>query len=53
MAFTETEVSQDHWKLYWMMSDLKWHGYEPKPIVPTLSEALIEVKNDPHGCFFG
>ena len=44
---------QDHWKLYWMMSDLKWHGYEPKPIVPTLSEALTEVKNDPHGCFFG
>ncbi|MBP3193493.1 DUF3024 domain-containing protein [Natronogracilivirga saccharolytica] len=35
------------------MSDLKWHGYEPKPIFPTLSEALIEVKNDPHGCFFG
>jgi hypothetical protein len=49
MAFTETEVSQDHWKLYWMMSDLKWHGCELKPIVPALSEALIEVKNDPHG----
>ena len=44
---------QDHWKLFWMMSDLKWHGYDPKPIVPTLSEALIEVENDPHGCFFG
>jgi hypothetical protein len=45
--------NKDHWKLFWMMSDMKWHGYDPRPVVPTLSEALLEVKNDSDGCFFG
>lgn len=44
---------QNIWKIYWMRSDLKWHGYNPKPKVKTIEEFLNIVDKDAHGCFLG
>lgn len=41
------------WKLFWMRRDLKWHGYEPKPEVRDLAEALDVIDRDEFCCFFG
>ena len=41
------------WKIYWMRGNLKWYLYEPKPETATLDEALEEIMNDSHHCFFG
>jgi len=45
--------SNDQWKVYWMRADLKWHGYEPCPVVKTLEEFLQIVDEDQYGCFWG
>ena len=45
--------SKDAWKIYWMRSDLEWHGYEPQMEVKVFKE-FLEIENvDDHGCFFG
>lgn len=41
------------WKVYWQRADLKWHSYQPKPMVATIEEFLAVVEEDQHGCFFG
>lgn len=58
--FIETHVAkatwvstQKIWKIYWMPSDLKWHGYEPKPAVKTIEEFLNVVDEDENACFWG
>ena len=43
----------DHWRLYWMRRDLRWHAYAPHPITATLREALEIVDEDAYACFFG
>ena len=40
------------WRVFWMRRDLKWHGYEPVPEVPSL-EAFLAVGRDEYCCFFG
>ena len=45
--------SRNSWRVYWMRSDLKWHVYEPKPIVNSIEEFLNIVDADEHSCFFG
>src|SRR5687767_8841709 len=45
--------SEDAWKVYWQRADLKWHRYEPVPTVKTLSEFLLVLEEDAHGCFWG
>ena len=49
-TFVRTE---NHWKVFWMRRDLKWHGYEPNPEVKTLEAFLNVVDRDEYGCFFG
>ncbi len=44
---------QKVWKVYWMRSDLKWHSYDPKPIVKNIEGFLDAVDQDAHGCFWG
>lgn len=44
---------QDLWKIYWRRQDLKWHGYEPNPTVPSIEEFLALVDADENHCFFG
>jgi hypothetical protein len=45
--------TQDHWRVFWMRGDLKWHGYEPDPQVRSLEQFLAVVDRDDHCCFFG
>ena len=45
--------SKDQWKVYWLRADLKWHGYEPCPVVKTLEEFLQVVDEDQYSCFWG
>lgn len=45
--------TQNVLKVYWMQSDLKWHAYEPSPIVPELSDFLRLVHEDEYHCFKG
>ncbi len=45
--------TRNHWCLYWMRRDLKWHLYEPSEFHPSLRSALEVVNADAHCCFFG
>ena len=53
IAKTTYVRTQDIWKIYWMRSDLKWHGYEPNPEVDDLSDFLNIIEEDKYGCFWG
>lgn len=53
IAKTTFVQSQNHWKVYWMRADLKWHSYSPKPIVKTIKQFFNLVDSDQYGCFFG
>lgn len=57
---TETPVAKatfvrtrNRCKIFWMRSDLKWHGYVPNPEVRSLDAALHVVHRDEYCCFFG
>jgi hypothetical protein len=45
--------TQNHWNIFWMRSDLKWHGYEPDLFVDSLEEVIETIKSDDYGCFWG
>ena len=45
--------TQNHWDVFWMRSDLKWHKYQPKPNVKTINEFVDLVAKDDHHCFWG
>lgn len=45
--------TQRVWKVYWQRADLKWHGYDPTPVVASLKQFLNVVDRDEYGCFFG
>jgi len=45
--------AKNHWRIFWMMSDLKWHSYDPNKEVNSLSRFLEVVHKDEHCCFFG
>ena len=45
--------TKQHWKVFWMRADLKWHGYQPNPAVKTIEDFLSVVQEDQYGCFFG
>lgn len=44
---------RNHWKVYWMRSDLKWHVYKPEPAVDSIKIFTEIVNKDEHGCFWG
>ena len=44
---------ENKWKIYWFMSDMKWHSYTPKPKVNKLKDFIKEIVEDKHGCFWG
>jgi hypothetical protein len=49
-----TYVKKDNkWNIYWFMSDMKWHSYQPKPKVSKLKDFVKEIEEDKHGCFWG
>ena len=41
------------WKVFWQRADMKWHSYQPNPVVGSVEEFLDIVHNDAYGCFFG
>ena len=45
--------TQNHWKVFCMRSDMKWHTYEPKPRVKTIKEFIDLVDKDDLCCFWG
>ena len=45
--------TRNHWKVYWMRRDLKWHAYEPNSDVKSLEAFLNVVDRDEYCCFFG
>lgn len=45
--------AKNHWKLYWMRADLKWHGYAPAPAIKNLKDFVRIVDEDKHACFWG
>lgn len=53
IAKTTFIKAKNHWKVYWMRADLKWHAYTPHPIVNTLKEFVALVEQDEYGCFWG
>jgi hypothetical protein len=53
IAKTTYIKSKDHWKIFWMRADLKWHSYEPHPIVKDIKEFVAVVSKDEYGCFWG
>jgi hypothetical protein len=53
IAKTTYIKSKDHWKIFWMRADLKWHSYEPHPIVKDIKEFVAVFSKDEYGCFCG
>lgn len=53
VAKTTFVKAKNHWKVFWLRADLKWHAYGPKPAVKTLSDFVKLVEEDAHGCFWG
>src|SRR5437867_9996316 len=45
--------SRDMWRVYWLAADLKWHLYQPTPVVNSLEDFLALVSEDAHACFQG
>jgi Protein of unknown function (DUF3024) len=45
--------AKNHWKIFWMKADLKWHSYTPKPTVRTIQDFTKIVAEDQHHCFWG
>ena len=45
--------TRDHWNVFWMRHDLKWHAYQPHPVVKDISQFLSVVEADEHNCFYG
>lgn len=53
VAKTTFVKTQNHWKVFWMQSDLKWHSYEPVPTVENIAAFFKLVDDDSYACFFG
>ena len=45
--------TRQHWRVFWMRRDLKWHGYEPAPLVHGIEAFFNVVDRDDFCCFFG
>lgn len=41
------------WKIFLIGADLKWHSYEPLPMVGTIEKFLAAVDEDKSSCFWG
>ncbi|GIL22121.1 MAG: hypothetical protein BroJett042_06340 [Bacteroidota bacterium] len=53
IAKTTYIKAKNHWKVFWMRQDLKWHSYSPKPTVKKLADFVKLVDEDAHHCFWG
>ena len=46
VAKTTFVQTQNHWKVYWMRADLKWHSFSPTPTVKTIHAFFIMVEDE-------
>ncbi len=53
VAKTTFVKTKNHWKVFWMRADLKWHSYQPTPAVKSINEFIKLVEEDKHHCFWG
>lgn len=53
IAKTTFIKKHNHWKVFWLRSDLKWHSYKPCPVVKSLADFTQLVENDEYHCFWG
>jgi len=53
IAKTTYVKAKKYWKVFWMKSDMKWHGYNPCPKVETIKEFVDLVDEDKNSCFWG
>ena len=53
VAKTTFVKTKNHWKVFWMRADLKWHSYTPTPTVKTIAGFTNLVEEDKHHCFWG
>ncbi len=53
VAKTTFVKAKNHWKIFWLRADLKWHSYKPKPTVMSINEFIKVVEQDEHRCFWG
>ena len=45
--------TEEAWRVFWQRADLKWHRYEPAPLVESLEAFVKLVDEDQHACFWG
>ena len=45
--------TRKEWQIFWLRSTLKWQSYAPLQTVVNLKRFLLEVEQDPYGCFKG
>jgi Protein of unknown function (DUF3024) len=53
IAKTTFLKKENIWKIFWFMSDMKWHVYKPKPKVNNLKEFVKIIEEDKNSCFWG
>ena len=53
IAKTTFVKSSGLWKVFWQRADLKWHRYEPEPVVESLEAFLVLITEDKYHCFHG
>lgn len=46
-------ATRNHWKVFWMRANLKWHNFTPTPTVETTGGFFELIGEDITGCFFG
>jgi hypothetical protein len=52
-AKTTFVKKNNHWRVFWMRSDLKWYSYSIQPTVKSLRAFTELVAKDENHCFFG
>jgi hypothetical protein len=52
IAKTTWVKAKNHWKVFWLRGNLKWHAYKP-PAVKTIYDFIELVDEDKYGCFWG
>ena len=60
MELRETPIAKatfvkahNHWKIFWMRGDLKWHPYTAELTVKSIASFFEVVMKDDYCCFFG
>ena len=53
VAKTTFVKAKNHWKVFWLRSNLKWHRFQPQSTVKTVKAFCKLIEEDKLGCFYG